>query len=173
MLGKRERERRRPYPVGRALVGRRGDNRETVPVLTRFDRPPYGLNLAATLANQAQDHMIRLGLRCELFHQAGFADPACGNDPDALASPQSEQAIDCLDARYRDGRRRRSLERRGNDTLQWVAGGGPKGIPAVDLLSERIDRPSGKCVANRDRASLAEGHHARAERNGASGIERT
>ena len=90
----------------RRIVGRRGDHHRALDALFAEDVLDEFLYLATTLTDQPDDDDVGLGEARHHAQQHRLADTRAGEQPEALAAPDREQAIDAADAdiqRFADG----------------------------------------------------------------------
>ena len=115
MLGDRGRVVRALHAHERRRVGRRGDDDRAREAVLAEDVLDEFLDLAAALADQADDDDVGRGVARHHAEQHALADAGAGEQADALAAADGEHRVDRAHAGVEHLRDRRAVERDSED----------------------------------------------------------
>ena len=150
MLGQSERVMRRAHAHRGRLIGRRRDQGGFRARAFVERAVPDRLDLAAALADEADDRDIAFDLARELRQKARLPDAARRENADALADAEREQPVDGAHAGLEDLARRDAFQRRRGRRAQRREHIGADRAQSVARPSERIDGASEQRLAHRN-----------------------
>ena len=118
-------------------------------------------HLAAALADQRDDVHVRLGLARDLSHQRRLADARAGEDADALALADGQQAVEDAHAQRQRLADARARQRIGRGAIDGPFARLGDRAGAVDGLAEPVEHAPEQMVRHADRERTARRRHQR------------
>src|SRR5208337_1819354 len=139
------------------LVGGGHDNNGT-PAAVFTERVQKFSHFASTLADQAENGEVGVGVARHHADQSAFADAAAAKDPDPLATPASQEGIDSADAAAERGANGGSLQGKWGFAIERITLAARGSRAAVNGISRAIQHAPQQLFAQAQRRPSSPNH---------------